>query len=110
MMNVCAEFLNEFCNSNNNNFSDSEEEDTSDEEEEEEVVLIQPQPQPQPQNTKISADKVTIIVDTIGKTHESKDKTNHFCYETDWETIEFAELDENYVDCSSDKLISKKSS
>ena len=48
MMNVCAEFLNEFCNSNNNNFSDSEEEDTSDEEEEEEVVLMQPQPQPQP--------------------------------------------------------------
>ena len=107
MMNICAEFLNEFCNSNNNNFSDSEEEDTSDEEEE--VVLMQPQPQPQPQNTKISADKVTIIVDTKGKTLESKDKTNHFCYESDWETIEFAELDENYVDCS-DKLIYKKSS
>ena len=105
MMNVCAEFLNEFCNSNNNNFSDSEEEDTSDEEEEE-VVLMQPQPQ----NTKISADKVTIIVDTKGKTLENKDKTNHFCYESDWETIEFAELDEKYVECSSDKLISKKSS
>ena len=41
MMNVCAEFLNEFCNSNNNNFTDSEEEDSSDEEEE--VVITQPQ-------------------------------------------------------------------
>ena len=102
MMNVCAEFLNEFCNSNNNNFTDSEEEDSSDEEEE--VVITQPQ------NTKISADKVTIIVDTKGKILESKDKTNNFCYESDWETIEFAELEENYVDCSSDKLISKKSS
>ena len=105
MMNVCAEFLNEFCNSNNNNFSDSEE-DTSDEE----VVLMQPQPQPQPQNTKISADKVTIIVDTKGKTLESEDKKNNFCYESEWETIEFTELDEKYVDCSSDNLISKKSS